>query len=57
MRLPNSYGSIVKLKGKRRNPYMIRKTVGYTDDGQQIRKVIGYAKKRCSLSNTCRIQQ
>ena len=46
MRLPNSYGSIVKLKGKRRKPYMIRKTVGYTDDGQQIRKVIGYAKSR-----------
>ena len=29
MRLPNSYGSIVKLKGKRRKPYAVRISTGY----------------------------
>lgn len=29
MKLPNSYGSVYKLSGKRRNPWAIRKTVGW----------------------------
>lgn len=32
MKLPNGYGSVVKLSGKRRKPYMVRKTVGYHID-------------------------
>jgi hypothetical protein len=28
MKLPNGYGSVVKLSGKRRNPYQVRKTTG-----------------------------
>ncbi len=43
MKLPNGCGSITKLKGKRRNPYIVRITLGYKDDGTQIRKSIGYA--------------
>lgn len=43
MRLPNGYGSIVKLKGNRRKPYQIRV---YIDDGagNKIRKCIGYGE-------------
>ena len=32
MRLPNGYGSITKLKGKRRKPYQVRLTKGFTDE-------------------------
>ena len=46
MKLPNSYGSIEKLSGKRRKPYMVRKTVGWDKDGRQIRKTIGYFENR-----------
>lgn len=42
MKLPNGYGSVVKLKGTRRKPYMIKKTVGYKNN-KQIFKIIGYA--------------
>lgn len=42
MRLPNGYGSVFKLSGRRRRPYIARKTVGYTESGKQIYSVIGY---------------
>lgn len=42
MRLPNGYGSITKLSGKRRKPYMVRKTIGWDDNGKQLHKAIGY---------------
>lgn len=43
MRLPNGFGSIVALKGNRRNPYAAyTKTEGYTDEGHPIRRVLGY---------------
>lgn len=48
MRLPNGYGSIVKLSGKRRNPYVVRKTAGWRydkDKDKQVQEyiIIGYA--------------
>ncbi len=46
MRLPNGYGSVTKLKGKRRKPWMVRVTKGFKDDGTIIREVIGYFEKR-----------
>ena len=46
MRLPNSYGSIVKLSGKRRRPYAVRITTGWTDEGKQIQKYLSYHAKR-----------
>ena len=46
MKLPNKYGSIEKLSGNRRKPYMVRKTVGWDENGKQIRKVIGYFENR-----------
>lgn len=42
MRNPNSYGGIVKLGGKRRKPYAVRVTVGWSDDGKQIYKYLSY---------------
>lgn len=46
MKLPNKYGSIEKLSGKRRKPYMVRKTVGWDGNGKQIRKIVGYFETR-----------
>lgn len=51
MRLPNGYGSIRKLSGKRRNPYQVRKTVNYSVDPDtkkvtQERITIGYYKTK-----------
>ncbi|MBO5453911.1 MAG: tyrosine-type recombinase/integrase [Clostridia bacterium] len=48
MRLPNGYGSVVKLSGKRRNPYVVRKTAGWRydkDKDKQVQEyiIIGYA--------------
>ncbi|WP_369522213.1 tyrosine-type recombinase/integrase [Eubacterium callanderi] len=48
MRLPNGYGSVVKLSGKRRKPYIVRKTVGWKIDEVTKKKkqeyvIIGYA--------------
>ena len=45
-RLPNGYGSVVKLSGNRRKPYWARITAGYNDKGQQIYKTIGYYATR-----------
>lgn len=42
MKLPNGYGSITKLQGKRRNPYMVRITVGKDEEGNPIREILGY---------------
>lgn len=51
MKLPNGYGSVVKLSGNRRNPYLIRKTTGWHFDKEKNRQVqefiiIGYAPTR-----------
>lgn len=47
MRLPNGYGSVTKLSGKRRRPWMVRKTLGYDEEtGSQIMQVIGYYATR-----------
>ena len=50
MKLPNGYGGVVKLTGKRRNPYCARKTMGWktTEDGKikQLIVCIGYYPTR-----------
>lgn len=46
MRLPSGYGSIRKLSGKRRRPFAVRITTGWTDEGEQIRKYLGYFATR-----------
>lgn len=47
MKNSNGGGSISKLKGKRRKPWVVRFTTGYSNEGKQIRKSIGtFATKR-----------
>ncbi|MDO4331050.1 MAG: tyrosine-type recombinase/integrase [Lachnospiraceae bacterium] len=48
MRLPNGYGTVYKLSGKRRNSFIVRKTIGWHYDETKKRQVqeyltIGYA--------------
>ena len=49
MKLPNGYGSVYKLSGKRRKPFVAKRTVGWEIvDGKakQLYLVIGYYEKR-----------
>lgn len=47
MRNPNHYGSVVKLSGKRRRPFMVRSGVyNYDDRGYPQFDIIGYAATR-----------
>lgn len=46
MRNPNGYGSVVKLSGRRRKPYMVRKTTGYDERGYPIYAILGYTATR-----------
>jgi site-specific recombinase, phage integrase family len=42
MKNPNGYGSVSKLSGKRRRPYIVRITAGFDMEGRQIMKTLGY---------------
>lgn len=42
MKLPNGFGSISKQGGKRRNKYRVRATIGWSEEGKQIYKELGY---------------
>lgn len=46
MRNPNGYGSVYKLSGNRRKPFVAKKTIGWDDNGKQLYQVIGYYAKR-----------
>ena len=46
MRNPNGYGTVAKLSGNRRNPFVVRKTKGWDDRGYPIYDVIGYYPTR-----------
>jgi integrase len=46
MRLPNGYGSVYKLSGNRRRPWIVRKTENYYDNGKQDYITIGYYAKK-----------
>ena len=51
MRLPNGYGTVYKLSGKRRKPYIARITIGWeldekTGRKKQIVKTIGYYRTK-----------
>lgn len=53
MKLPNGYGSVYKLSGVRRRPYMVRKTVAWQVDAEtgtvkQQRITIGYYETRAA---------
>ena len=38
----NGTGAITKVSGRRRKPYQVMITLGWSDDGKQIRKSLGY---------------
>lgn len=38
----NGGGTVYKLSGNRRKPYAARVTIGWTGEGKQVRKIIGY---------------
>lgn len=42
MRLPNGYGTVYKLSGKRRKPYIARRTIGWGENGKQLLETVGY---------------
>ncbi|EPR10184.1 tyrosine-type recombinase/integrase [Ruminiclostridium papyrosolvens] len=44
MRLPNGYGSVHKLSGKRRKPWCVRKTREIDNNGKQQYDYLGYYK-------------
>ena len=46
MKNPNGYGTVVKLSGKRRNPFAVRKTAGFNEKGYPVYINIGYAPTR-----------
>lgn len=54
MRRANGEGSIFKLSGKRRKPYAVRITTGYTDEGKQIYKYVGYYSTKTEAKNAMR---
>lgn len=45
-RLPNNYGSVTKLSGSRRRPYIVKKVKGWKENGQPIYAIVGYAVTR-----------
>ncbi len=42
MKLPNGFGSVYKLSGNRRRPWIACVTTGWSEDGRQQRYIIGY---------------
>lgn len=46
MKNPNGYGSVFKLGGNRRRPWCARVTIGWSDEGKQKYKNIGYYEER-----------
>lgn len=42
----DGYGAIYKLSGKRRNPFIVRKTIGWSEEGKQLYQIIGYYGSR-----------
>ena len=45
MKLPNNYGCVFKLSGKRRRPYAVRVKIGDKDNGSAVYKYLGYFEK------------
>lgn len=51
MRLPNGFGSVYKLSGNRRRPWIARKTTGWTAEGKQLYYTVGYHETRTAAIN------
>ena len=46
MRNPNGYGTVARLAGHRRRPFIVKKVAKWKENGQPIYSVIGYAETR-----------
>ncbi len=46
MRYPNGYGTVYKLGGNRRRPWVAAKTIGWDEDKKRERYIIGYFEKQ-----------
>ncbi|MDF2892529.1 MAG: integrase [Clostridia bacterium] len=46
IRLPNGHGTVYKLSGKRRKPWIARITTGWDAEGKQLFQTIGYFKEK-----------
>ena len=46
MKNPNGYGSVSKMSGNRRRPFVVRRTIGWNEKGHPIYETIGYCKTR-----------
>lgn len=46
MKNPNGYGTVAKLSGNRRNPFVVRKTKGWDERGYPIYETISYCPTR-----------
>lgn len=46
MKLPNGYGTVYKLSGNRRKPFIVRKTTGFDENGKQKYSTVGYYATR-----------
>ena len=46
MRLPNGYGTVYKLSGKRRRPYVAAVPVGFKENGKVIQEVLDYYRTK-----------
>lgn len=44
--MPNGFGGICRMGGNRRKPWAVRITVGWSDEGKQLYKYIGYYEDR-----------
>ena len=51
MRFGNGFGSVYKLSGNRRNPWAVRKTVGWKDNGQPEYFFVGFYRTRTEALN------
>ena len=57
MRRANGEGSVFKLSGKRRNPWAVRITVGWTLEGKQKLKYLGYYRTKTEAKEALRKYQ
>lgn len=46
MRNPNGYGTVARLAGHRRRPFIVKKVAKWKENGQPVYSVIGYAETR-----------
>ena len=46
MRNPNGYGTVAKLSGNRRRPFIVKKVIGWNNKGHPIYDIVGYTETR-----------